>query len=165
MFGTEADPRDAVRPLWHRLVALSREPQLYACCGVADTVDGRFDMIVHLLGLVMLRMEKSPDLSPRAALLAELFVEDMDGQLRETGLGDAVAKHMGRLMAALGGRMGALRRVMADGDAAALTEILERNVHWAEPRLPGELAARFIALAADLASRSDAEVLAGEFGG
>ncbi|HSG56169.1 MAG TPA: hypothetical protein VLA45_12010, partial [Paracoccaceae bacterium] len=57
LLGTQSDPRDQVRLLWHRVVELSREPSLYSRHGVADSVDGRFDMIVHVLSLAMLRME------------------------------------------------------------------------------------------------------------
>ena len=169
LLGTQADPRDAVRPLWHRVVELSREPSHYARSGVSDNVDGRFDMIVHLLSLAMLRMETSPEIGHLAAPLAELFVEDMDGQLRETGVGDSVGKHMGRLMSALGGRLGALRKVMAvpvvGPDDIALAEVLTRNVHWNESGgEPASLAASFRALSADFAARSDADMLAGKFG-
>lgn len=169
LLGTQADPHDTVRPLWHRVVELSREPSHYARCGVADNVDGRFDMIVHVLSLAMLRMETSPEIGHLAARLTELFVEDMDGQLRETGVGDSVGKHMGRLMSALGGRMGALRKVMAtpapDADDAALAQVLTRNVHWnANGGNPSALAASMRALSADFAARSDADMLAGKFG-
>lgn len=169
MLGTQADPHDLVRPLWHRVVELSREPSHYARCGVADNVDGRFDMIVHLLSLAMLRMETSSEIGHLAARVTELFVEDMDGQLRETGVGDSVGKHMGRLMSALGGRLGALRKVMADTDFdtgdAALAAVLIRNVHWVPSGGdPAALAASFRALSADFAARSDADMLAGKFG-
>ena len=59
-------------------------------CGVADTVEGRFDMIAPILALVMLRMENSAALAAKTGLLTELFVDDMDGQLRESGVGDLV---------------------------------------------------------------------------
>ncbi|MFC3101895.1 ubiquinol-cytochrome C chaperone family protein [Altererythrobacter lauratis] len=169
LLGTAPDPVEAVRPLWHRVVAISRQPDHYARCGVADTIDGRFDMIVHILSLTMLRMEASSDpgsdLGLQTARLTELFVEDMDGQLRENGIGDVVVgKHIGRLMGALGGRMAALRKVMARRDAAALAEVLERNIHWNDSPDPPALAVRLLDLSAELAARSDAEVLAGNFG-
>lgn len=165
LLGTQSDPRDQVRPLWHRVVELSREPAFYATHGVADTVDGRFDMIVHVLSLAMLRMEASPDLAPLTARLTELFVEDMDGQLRESGVGDVVVgKHVGRLMGALGGRIGALRRVLLADDDAALAELLTRNVHWTDMPDPAGLAAALKALAADFAGHSDEDVLAGRIG-
>ncbi|GAA0272140.1 hypothetical protein GCM10009127_10570 [Alteraurantiacibacter aestuarii] len=162
LFGTQSDPRDGLRPLWFRVVEISRLPEYYARSGVADSVEGRFDMVVNVLTLVMLRMEKSRSLGPKAALLTELFVEDMDGQLRESGIGDVVVgKHMGRLMSALGGRLGALRKVMKEGDMEQLATVLERNVTWSETPDPQGLATRLRALHDDLADRSDDDVLAG----
>ena len=62
LFGSKpaagADPREALRPLWHRIVELSREPALYRDDGVADTVTGRFDMITVVLAVVLMRLER-----------------------------------------------------------------------------------------------------------
>ena len=157
------DPREALRPLWHDVVIVSRERDWYASCGVADSVDGRFDMIVLVLSLVLLRMEKNPSLTPQTALVTELFVADMDRQLRETGVGDLmVGKRMGKIMSALGGRMGALREAMIESDAK-LAEILARNVALAdEEKKPFHLAVRMRALHTDLAAQTDEELLAGK---
>src|SRR5262245_35195544 len=100
------DPREALRPLWHKIVELSRTPALYRDDGIADTVTGRFDAISVILSIVLLRLERDRVLAREAALLTELFVEDMDGQLRETGIGDPViGKHVGKLVSVLGGRL------------------------------------------------------------
>jgi cytochrome b pre-mRNA-processing protein 3 len=105
LLGTQADPRDELRPLWFRVVELSRLPEYYAQSGVADTINGRFDMVTAVLALTMLRMEKSRSLRSKTALLTELYVDDMEAQLREDGVGDVVVgKRMGKLMGALGGR-------------------------------------------------------------
>ena len=117
---TRPDPREALRPLWHEVVAASRAEHWYREGGVADTVAGRFDMIVAMLALVLLRLERDPAIAHAPALLTELFVEDMDRQLRETGVGDlVVGKHVGRLVSVLGGRLGAFRDALetpgADG--------------------------------------------------
>jgi cytochrome b pre-mRNA-processing protein 3 len=81
-------------------------------------------------------------------LLTELFAEDMDGSLREIGIGDlVVGKHMGRLMGALGGRLGAFRK--AGADVSELEAAANRNIfHEAAPspealRYVGERLARF----------------------
>ena len=164
LFGTVADPRDALRPLWFRTVELSRLPEYYARCGVADSVEGRFDMVTQILSLVMLRMENSRSLRKQSALLVELFVEDMDGQLRQSGVGDLmVGKHMGKLMSTLGGRLGALRDAFASGDLAALTGAAERNVTFGPEGDPAALAARLAALHETLAATSDADLLEGNF--
>src|ERR1700710_2614456 len=96
------DDRAYIRPLWHRTVELARDRRWYAECGVADTVPGRFDAIALMLALVMLRMERPGDsgskLMQAAAHITELFIDDMDGQLRQTGVGDLmVGKHIGKL--------------------------------------------------------------------
>ena len=124
LFKTEPDRRETLRPLWHRVVELSREPALYREDGVADTVAGRFDMIAAVLALVMLRLERD-DLAQETVWLTELFVADMDAQLRETGVGDiVVGKHIGKLVSVLGGRLGALREALASGDESVLVAAL-----------------------------------------
>lgn len=133
LFRTRPDPREALRPLWHRVVELSRQPALYRDDGVADSVAGRFDMIAAVLALVLLRLERDQETGAHATLLTELFVADMDGQLRETGVGDLmVGKHMGKLMSVLGGRLGALREALARPDSTALEAALARNVTMTE---------------------------------
>jgi cytochrome b pre-mRNA-processing protein 3 len=160
LFNTKPDPREELRPLWHRTVELSRTPALYAEDGVADTVAGRFDMISAILAFVMLRLERDR-LDVDNVFLTELFVADMDGQLRETGVGDVVVgKHMGKLMAALGGRLGAFREALASADEAALEAALERNVTMADGRDTTTLARRLRGFAANLAAQDSAEVLA-----
>ena len=154
------DPRAALRPLWHRTVEISREPEWYATCGVADTVPGRFDMVTTVLSLVLLRLEQAR-CGAETALLTELFVEDMDSQLRESGVGDVVVgKHVGKLMATLGGRLGAYRAALADDDGA-LAEAVRRNVTVNEGVGPEPLATRLRDLADRLAATEADELLAG----
>lgn len=126
IFRREPDPAEALRPLWHRVVALSRDPDWYARCGMADTVQGRFDMITLVLSMVLLRMEQEEALRPGSAWLTEMFVADMDGQLRETGMGDpTLGKEVGKLVSVLGGRLGALRE--AAGDPVQIAQVVVRN--------------------------------------
>jgi len=132
LLGTAPDPREGVRPLWHRVIELARDADYYATAGVADSVAGRFDMISAVLSAVMVRLEAS-DLRAESALLAELFVEDMDGQLREFGVNDVVVgKRIGKLMSVLGGRLGAYRVAFNEGDLERLTAAVARNVTFAE---------------------------------
>ncbi len=141
LLGLEADPREKLRPLWHRVVEISRSPRWYEAGGVADTVPGRFDMIATVLALVLLRLERDPELAPVSHHLTELFVEDMDGQLRELGVGDLmVGKHIGKLMSALGGRLGAFRDASAEG-GESLARAAERNITLVEGADPAVLAA------------------------
>jgi len=163
LLGKSANDRAPVRPLWHRVVEIAREKPWYAQCGVADTVPGRFDAVTMVLALAILRMEREERLKVLSARITELFVEDMDGQLRQSGVGDlVVGKHMGKLMSTLGGRIGALRDALAAPDArAALVPALERNVTLIEGADSLALADAVIALAASLDAASEEELLAG----
>ncbi len=132
MLGLAPDPRETIRPLWHRVIELAREPSYYEECGVADSVNGRFDMITAVLSVVVVRVEAA-EMRSESALLAELFVEDMDGQLREFGVNDVVVgKRVGKLMSVLGGRLGAYRSALLDGDMEKLAQAAARNVTFAE---------------------------------
>ena len=117
--------------LWHAIVGEARDARWYRELGVADTVEGRFDMITLALAVVLLRIEREGDGASSVAL-TELFIEDMDSQLRQSGVGDLmVGKHVGKLMATLGGRIGALREALPVG-GAALAEAVGRNATLVE---------------------------------
>ena len=163
LLGTEPDPREAIRPLWHRVIELAREPSFYADCGVADSVGGRFDLITAVLCTVMVRVEAS-DMRAESALLAELFVEDMDGQLREFGVNDVVVgKRVGKLMSVLGGRLGAYRTALNEKDRDKLIGAVSRNVTFSESVDEDAGAAcvadKLLALSGRLAGFSDQDVL------
>ena len=163
LLGTAPDPREAIRPLWHRVIELAREPSYYADCGVADSVGGRFDLITAVLCTVMTRIEAS-DMRAESALLAELFVEDMDGQLREFGVNDVVVgKRIGKLMSVLGGRLGAYRSALNEKDRDKLIGAVERNVTFSEDADQAAGAAgvadKLLALSERLSGFSDDEML------
>lgn len=129
LFKSEPDPREARRPLWNAIVATARQPHWYGEGGVPDTLDGRFDMISLILALVLHRIDEDPDQARAGVELTELFVDDMDGQMRQIGFGDmVVGKQIGRMVGALGGRLGAYQA--ADGSdefRAALVRNLWRG--------------------------------------
>ncbi|GGN52826.1 MAG: hypothetical protein CMH85_05455 [Novosphingobium sp.] len=164
ILGKRADSREMVRPLWHRVVEIAREKQWYAQYGVADSVPGRFDAVTMVLALVMLRMERDKEtddtLIGPSVRLTELFVDDMDGQLRQSGVGDlVVGKRMGKLMSVLGGRIGAFRDALGKDDAV-LVETLERNVTLNEGADKQRLASEVRALHAQIDALSKEELLA-----
>jgi len=121
------DPKAGLMPLYHAVVAEGRQPHWYLQGGVPDTLDGRFDMIVAILAQVLMRLE-ALGAAQDSVWLTELFVDDMDGQLRQEGIGDVVVgKHIGRMMSALGGRLAAYRAALtAKGD---LEDALRRNLY------------------------------------
>lgn len=132
IFG-ERKERAQLAPLYRAVVAAGRDPFWYREGGVPDTIDGRFDMIASVLALVLLRMGREGEPARRPeVLLTELFIDDMDGTVRQMGIGDhVVGKHVGRMMSALGGRLSAFRD--AEGDAEAFAAAVERNVFRGAP--------------------------------
>jgi cytochrome b pre-mRNA-processing protein 3 len=126
LFGPTTNPRDAYRPLYDVIVARGRAPIWYLD-GAPDTVDGRFDMIAAIMSAVLVRLEDAPEAKQPSVYVAELFIDDMDGQLRQIGIGDVtVGKHIGKMMGALGGRLTVYRE--ANGDTALLRDALVRNL-------------------------------------
>ena len=163
LLGTAPDPREAIRPLWHRVIELAREPSYYADCEVADSVGGRFDLITAVLCVMMVRLEAS-EMRAESALLAELFVEDMDGQLREFGVNDVVVgKRVGKLMSVLGGRLGAYRGALVEKDRDRMIGAVSRNVTFREGADEAASAAavadKLLALSGRLATHGDEELL------
>ena len=151
-------------PLYAGIVAAARDPAWFRA-GVPDTVDGRFDMIAALLALVLIRMEDEGGTArAETVALTELFIDDMDGSLRQFGIGDlVVGKHVGKMMGALGGRLAAFRA--AAGDEAAMADAVKRNLfHEAPPSDEAVIfvARRMAAFADGLNAAPAAALLAGE---
>lgn len=162
IFARRPDPRQAYRPLYDAIVALGRQPGWYLA-GVPDTMDGRFDMIAAVLSVVLIRLEGEEEARQPSVHVTELFIDDMDGQLRQNGVGDVVVgKHIGKMVGALGGRLSAYRD--AGDDSEALRGALVRNIWRGQPGGNGPIMvsvalARFIH---DLRAQSTAQILAGQ---
>ena len=159
------DDRASVRPLYAAIAAQARQPHWYVEGEVPDTVDGRFEMVTVILALVLIRLDAIGDTGAvPAALLAEVFVEDMDGQLRQLGMGDVVVgKHIGKMMSALGGRLGAYQAGLA-GDAP-IDEALVRNLYGGatpSPKALTHVEASARAILDGLSHRSLETLLAGD---
>jgi cytochrome b pre-mRNA-processing protein 3 len=119
--------KDEAAALYAAIVEYARAPHWYQTGGVADTIDGRFDMIAAILSVTLLRIEGDPAGDTLGVALAERFVDDMDPQLREIGVGDVVVgKQIGQMMSMLGGRLGAYRDGLAKGSIAVA---LRRNLY------------------------------------
>ena len=154
---------EALLALYNAVVVRARQPHWYLDGAVPDTVDGRFDTIAAVLCTVLLRLEQEPEGMAATAPLTERFVDDMDGQLRQIGIGDiVVGKHVGKMMSMLGGRLGAYRDGFAEGTMEAA---LVRNLYRGEAPSPGALAHvgdALLALRDSLAQTPVARLIEGE---
>jgi cytochrome b pre-mRNA-processing protein 3 len=141
LFG-QSLPRGRAKPLYQAIVSHGRDRHWYLEGAVPDSQDGRFDMIVAIFSLVLFRLEQDGDTyAPESAALAELFIDDMDGQLRELGMGDVVVgKHIGKMMGAFGGRLTVYRAGFDGSDRSR--DALARNLYRGDP--PGEEALAYV---------------------
>jgi cytochrome b pre-mRNA-processing protein 3 len=139
LFGARRE-REALRPLYDALVAAARDPAWYRDGGVPDTIEGRFDMVAAMVALALLRLEAEGETAKADSVrLTEIFIDDMEGTLRQIGIGDfVVGKHVGKLVGALGGRLGAFRETF--GGAGPLEPAVHRNLFRDAPADDAQIA-------------------------
>ncbi len=130
---------DSAFLLYRNLVDQARSPQFYLNVGVPDTLDGRFDMIVLHMVVVIERLSDIGE--PAKSLSQKLFdvmFDDMDQALREIGVGDlSVGKKVKTMARAFYGRLGAYDEAFQEGTDDALLAALKRNV-FPETEVPAE---------------------------
>jgi cytochrome b pre-mRNA-processing protein 3 len=145
---SHAAQREKTRPLYAAVVREARLPLWYKDGGVADTIDGRFDVLSLVAAQTLLRLEEFGENGVLTmARFAEVFAEDMEGQLREEGHGDVgVGARVETLVSALGGRLGAVRAVR-DGKEQ-MSDMLTRNLYRGKVMEAPSIAAASAQLAA-----------------
>jgi len=121
------DPK--IARLYGTIVAQARSPCFYADYGVPDTVNGRLDMIILHLVLLLRRMGREPQAVQAVGQeVFNLFCRDIDHNLREMGVGDlSVPKQMRGVGEAYYGRAAAYDAALAAGDGE-LVAALTRNI-------------------------------------
>jgi|SRR5262245_24997249 len=157
---------DTISTLYGTIVAQARLPSFYREYGVPDTVNGRFDLLVLHMAMVLDRFADEAQLRELGQALFDHFCTDMDRNLREMGVGDlSVPKHMQRVGEAFYGRAQAYRAGLADKDQKTLREALERNIYGQETvgqAAAARLAAYMREAVADLRAQPGSQVLAGK---
>jgi cytochrome b pre-mRNA-processing protein 3 len=119
----------SIASLYGTIVAQARTGALYQRFGVPDTVNGRLEMILLHLVLLLRRLNEEPDGALLGQAVFDLFCQDMDDNLREMGVGDlAVPREMQRIGEAFYGRQGAYVTALASSNHQALVDVLTRNV-------------------------------------
>ncbi|MBN9556364.1 MAG: ubiquinol-cytochrome C chaperone family protein [Alphaproteobacteria bacterium] len=108
------------------IAAAARVPQFYTALGVADSLDGRFDMVALHSWLVLERLE-ALGARDQAQALTNILFDGFDEGLRELGAGDmGMGRKMRKLANAFYGRMQVYRDAP---DEAAMAEAIWRNIY------------------------------------
>jgi cytochrome b pre-mRNA-processing protein 3 len=148
-----------IHTLYGAIVAQARRPEFYEEFGIADSVEGRFELIVLHLAVVLQRLEREPQGATLGRALLDAFGRDMDHNLREMGVGDlSVPKKMRRMGEAFYGRLEVYDRALAAAGGAELASALGRNVLG--QAAPAASARRLAAYVREAADRLDATPLA-----
>lgn len=153
-----------IRALYGAIVAKARDPAFFGDGRAPDTLEGRFEMmVVHMFLLLHRLKEESPDRRELGQTLFDLFFLDMDRGLRELGVGDTkVPKKIKAMGEAFYGRVKVYDEAFAGADAEALARALARNVLGQPDADASRLAAYMRAGAAELAALPYERIAAGD---
>jgi len=126
---TPTPMRGTIEAIYGMVVAQAREPVFYRELGVRDTVDGRFDMLLLHLWLVLRELKLKGALRALSQGLVERFCSDMDHNLRELGTADLrVPRKMQEFGRALYGRAAAYDMAW-DAGPEPLAQALSKNIY------------------------------------
>ena len=166
IFGSGKRDQDIAHSLYLALVEQARSPQFYSHLAVPDSLDGRFDMIVMHMFLVVHRLKACGKRGKSISqALIDLMFRDMDRSLRELGVGDhGIGRRIKQMLGAFYGRVRAYETALADGDDD-LSDALKRNVYRnavRHERDPQQLAAYLRCQLETLDLQAADELLAGQ---
>ena len=129
-------PKRKASDLYGMVVAAARQPAFYGPERVADTPEGRFELVaLHLFLLAERLTAEKPEGEELARHLIEAFVTDMDDCMREMGVGDlTVPKRVKRAAAVFYERSGAYRDALAAANTATggtdpLSDVIASALH------------------------------------
>ena len=150
--------------LYARLVGLGRDSRLYLRYGVADSLDGRFDLLCLLVILVVRRLEAIGDEGRACAqgVIDTMFM-DMDMVLREVGVGEnKIGRKIKQMAEAYLGRFQVYSSALEQNDLKALEDAFLRNIYRNnKSESAADLARKIMQLAQELDSLKDEEVISG----
>ncbi len=174
-FRRRAKGEDVAHALYLTAVAQARQPVFYSDHGVPDSVDGRFELIVMHVYLLLRPLNKMSEsgavtqITNGAGEIAQALFDtmfgDMDRSLREMGVSDiAVGKRVKHMAKAFYGRAAAYDEALAGSDEL-LGDALRRNLFGTEVPSAAHVAAMADYLrfqAGHMASIPDPQVILGD---
>jgi len=118
--------RDIVTRLCEAVSARSRESVFFCELRVADTIDGRFDLLALHAWLVMDELHRRQEIETGQKFVEVLFVQ-FDEALRELGAGDiGMTRRIKKMASAFFGRLHAYREA---SDESSLAAAIVRNLY------------------------------------
>lgn len=152
-FNKNSKIKDIAHGLFTKIVSQARQPEFYATWEVADTLDGRFDLIILHVSLVVDRLEAllqdenmthNKNTVMLIRYLQEVLFDNMDMSLREMGVGDmSVGKKVKIMAEAYYGRKKTYQEIIRSDDMSPdfkddFKDALLRNIY--KDQKPGDRA-------------------------
>ena len=157
-------PRGTIEAIYGMIVTQAREPLFYRDLGVPDTVNGRFDLLVLHLWLVLRRLRPIPGGVGLSQALFDRFCDDMDANLREMGVGDlTVPKRMQAFGEAFYGRWAAYDLALAAGEEPLAQALCKNVLNGENVEKARQLAAYADSVMAALDRQDEAALVSGTF--
>ena len=147
--GLTAEPARGAA-LFAALTAEARRAHWYVEGAVPDTLDGRFLVLATVTALALVRLEREEDAGSRTSVaLTERFIEVMESEHRELGLGDPT---LGRTVRKLVGMLARRTELWRSAGEENWAEATRRSLYKSEvtPDVLGHSAAALRQLSARL---------------
>jgi cytochrome b pre-mRNA-processing protein 3 len=130
-FGSQKTRLDPHKKAYYKCLEASRRQEFYTEFEVADTFDGRFDMLCLVISIYMQKL--SQDIGKTKQFSQNLFdamFKDIDLTLREMGAGDlGVGKRVKVMSESFMGRLTKYSQSVENKDATMLADTLSRNLY------------------------------------
>jgi cytochrome b pre-mRNA-processing protein 3 len=157
-------PRGTIEAIYGMIVTQAREPLFYRDLAVPDTVNGRFDLLLMHLWLVLRRLKATGGGKELSQVLFDHFCNDMDDNLRELGVSDLkVPKKMQAFGEAFYGRTAAYDMALTAGPEALAQALCKNVLNGENIEKARQLAAYAVSVMAALDRQDEAALESGTF--
>ena len=130
LFGLEKPYEDTAFSLYGAIVAQARQPYFFEELSVADTIEGRYDMMIMHAFLAFNRLQQQGEEAEALnQCVFDTMFKDIDQSLRESGVGDmGVGPRIRKMASAFYGRIKAYSDALEKDDDDELRDVIARNV-------------------------------------
>ena len=131
IFSSDKTELDLCQKIYYKCLLASRRPEFYTKFEVADTFDGRFDMLCLIISVYMHKLTREPEKTKDFNQnLFDVMFKDIDLTLREMGAGDlGVGKRVKIMSENFMGRLIKYSQSLESKNATLLARALSRNLY------------------------------------
>ena len=131
IFSSDKTELDICQQIYYKCLLASRRSEFYTKFEVADTFDGRFDMLCLIISIYMHNLNREPGKTKEfSQILFDVMFKDIDVTLREMGAGDlGVGKRVKIMSENFMGRLIKYSQSLENKNLSLLAKALSRNLY------------------------------------